>query len=270
MAADSFVLVGDHMQLPPLVVSEVAEEAGYGISMLMHLAEAFPDSVAKLTMQYRMNEEICHLSNIIAYKGLLKCGNDGVRRKKLSLPKNLKMTNATDRAWIERAINPDQPVIFLDTDNKGWLESDGGKSGAGGPTNHVKVSIVKKIVLSLSTGGLKNSSIGVITPFRSQLRTLNENIALRESKQDGLEMCTIDRFQGRDKSAIIISLVRSNKEGKAGRLLQDFRRLNVAFSREKEKMIIIGSFSTLHKGSDVMHSVLELLQQRNWALKLSV
>mmetsp|Transcript_33354 Transcript_33354/g.56720 ORF Transcript_33354/g.56720 Transcript_33354/m.56720 type:complete len:84 (+) Transcript_33354:454-705(+) len=83
-------------------------------------------------------------------------------------------------------------------------------------------------------------------------------------------MCTIDRFQGRDKSAIIISLVRSNKEGKAGRLLQDFRRLNVAFSREKEKMIIIGSFSTLHKGSDVMHSVLELLQQRNWALKLSV
>ena len=65
MAADKFVLVGDHLQLPPLVKSEVAEEAGYGISMLMHLAEGFPVSVAKLTMQYRMNEEICHLSNII-------------------------------------------------------------------------------------------------------------------------------------------------------------------------------------------------------------
>ena len=68
MAADSFVLVGDHLQLPPLVKSEVAEDAGYGISMLMHLAEGFPESVAKLTMQYRMNEEICHLSNIIGEK----------------------------------------------------------------------------------------------------------------------------------------------------------------------------------------------------------
>ena len=89
ISADAFVLVGDHMQLPPLVVSDVAESAGmldaigrepfssqtltlvcfvfagYGVSMLSHLAEGFPDSVAKLTLQYRMNEEICRLSNII-------------------------------------------------------------------------------------------------------------------------------------------------------------------------------------------------------------
>lgn len=104
----------------------------------------------------------------------------------------------------------------------------------------------------------------------SQLRLLNENPALQESKSNGLEICTIDRFQGRDKSAIVISLVRSNNEGKAGRLLQDFRRLNVAFSRAKKKMIIIGSFSTLHRGSDVMRPVLESLQQRNWIYKLPV
>ncbi|KAL7538364.1 hypothetical protein ACHAXR_008501 [Thalassiosira sp. AJA248-18] len=81
-------------------------------------------------------------------------------------------------------------------------------------------------------------------------------------------MCTIDRFQGRDKSAIIISLVRSNKEGKSGRLLQDFRRLNVAFSRAKQKMIVIGSFSTLQRGSDVMRPVLDSLRQRNWVYTL--
>ena len=83
-------------------------------------------------------------------------------------------------------------------------------------------------------------------------------------------MCTIDRFQGRDKSAIIISLVRSNSEGKTGRLLQDFRRLNVAFSRAKKKMIIVGSFSTLQKGSDVLCPVLDSLSQRDWVYKMPI
>ncbi|KAL7553269.1 hypothetical protein ACHAWF_016524 [Thalassiosira exigua] len=271
MAADKFVLVGDHMQLPPLVVSEVAEEAGYGISMLMHLAEAFPSSVAKLTLQYRMNEEICHLSNLIAYKGLLKCGNDNVRYQKLNIDisKNLHIIDPIDRPWIARAIDPNHPVVFVDTDGKGWLESDGTKKGAGGPTNHPEASIVEKIVASLSACGLEKSSIGVITPFRSQLRLLNDNPSLGEFRSLGLEMCTIDRFQGRDKSAIIVSLVRSNQEGKAGRLLQDFRRLNVAFSRAKEKMIIVGSFSTMRRGSDVMRPLLDSLRHRNWVYALS-
>lgn len=101
-----------------------------------------------------------------------------------------------------------------------------------------------------------------------QLRILDENRALQESKSNGLEMCTIDRFQGRDKSAIIISLVRSNKEGKVGRLLHDFRRLNVAFSRAKKKMIIVGSFTTLHRGSDVLRPVLDSMCQRNWVYKI--
>ena len=93
---------------------------------------------------------------------------------------------------------------------------------------------------------------------------------LQESKKSGLEISTVDRFQGRDKDTVIISLVRSNNEGKAGRLLQDFRRLNVAFSRAKKKMILVGSFSTLQKGSDVMRPVLESLRQRNWVYQLPV
>ena len=97
---------------------------------------------------------------------------------------------------------------------------------------------------------------------------LDDIPVLQESKKSGLEVCTIDRFQGRDKDAVIISLVRSNNEGKAGRLLQDFRRLNVAFSRAKKKMILVGSFSTLQKGSDVMRPVLESLRQRNWVYQL--
>ena len=90
------------------------------------------------------------------------------------------------------------------------------------------------------------------------------------SNNDGLEISTIDRFQGRDKSVVIISLVRSNSEGKSGRLLQDFRRLNVAFSRAKHKMIIIGSYATLHRGSDVLRPVLESCRQRGWIEKVPV
>ena len=97
----------------------------------------------------------------------------------------------------------------------------------------------------------------------AQLRVLNDNPSLQ-----GLEMCTIDRFQGRDKPAIIVSLVRSNSDGKAGRLLQDFRRLNVAFSRAKEKLVIVGSFATLRRGSDVLRLVLDSLQERNCLCRL--
>lgn len=74
-----------------------------------------------------------------------------------------------EKPWIERAINPDYPVVFLDTDSKGWLESDG---GAGGQINTTEVSIVQSVVHSLSLCGLDQSSIGVITPFRSQVRPI--------------------------------------------------------------------------------------------------
>ena len=146
-------------------------DKGYGVSMLMHLAEGFPDALSKLTMQYRMNEVICLLPNMIAYKGLLKCGNDKTRSQKLELviSKNLDSINPADQPWITQAINPDQPVIFLDTDDGGYLEVDGIRKGAGGPINNIEASIVQNLVCTLSNCGIEDSSIGVITPFRSQV-----------------------------------------------------------------------------------------------------
>jgi DNA replication ATP-dependent helicase Dna2 len=92
---------------------------------------------------------------------------------------------------------------------------------------------------------------------------LDESMVISASKVKGLEMGTVDVFQGRDKPVVILSFVRSNKEGKAGRLLQDFRRLNVAFSRAKQKIIMVGSFSTLYSGSDVMRPVLDSVRKSN-------
>lgn len=81
-------------------------------------------------------------------------------------------------------------------------------------------------------------------------------------------MSTIDRYQGRDKSAIIISLVRSNADGKCGRLLEDIRRVNVAVSRAKRKLILVGSLQTLMKGSNVFRPLLQFMQSKNWILHL--
>ena len=79
------------------------------------------------------------------------------------------MINPIHKPWIETAINPDKPVVFLDTDGNGYMETNGMEVGAGGPMNDFEASIVEHIVLSLSVCGLSKSSIGVITPFRSQV-----------------------------------------------------------------------------------------------------
>ncbi|EJK68624.1 hypothetical protein THAOC_10178, partial [Thalassiosira oceanica] len=217
----------------------------------------------------------------IAYNGLLKCGNDQVRRQRLKLKHDSPRHSSQDGMWLEGAIDPDRPVVFLDTDSmpSSWqgpgyigfkgLELNGAARGAGGPVNDSEAIVVRKLVTRLASHGVELSSIGVITPFRSQLRALNEDSTLKESTRQGLEICTIDRFQGRDKSVIVISLVRSNAEGKTGRLLQDFRRLNVAFSRAREKIIVVGSLMTLQKGSDVLRPLLHSLQQRGCVHKLA-
>lgn len=95
-----------------------------------------------------------------------------------------------------------------------------------------------------------------------KLRILEENPTIASWKREGLELSTIDRYQGRDKPVIILSFVRSNPFGRAGRLLQDMRRLNVALTRAKHKLIIVGSFSTLKAGSCRLRPVLARMNNR--------
>lgn len=82
---------------------------------------------------------------------------------------------------------------------------------------------------------------------------------MNRCKDDGLEISTIDRFQGRDKDVVIMSFVRSNSKGRVGRLLEDYRRLNVAVTRAKSKLILVGSFATLKSGSEPLRPSLERL-----------
>ena len=154
--------------------------------MLKRLADAFPDAVAKLTLQYRMHEDICHLCNLVVYKGRLKCANDDVSSKKLLLPsfprvlRNMIRDNSTvGLGWLLPVLNPVKPVVFINTDLIGsdsngafiGLEISQGKSREGGGIiNKEEAELTSLIVNGLQICGLEAKSIGVICPYRSQVR----------------------------------------------------------------------------------------------------
>lgn len=94
-----------------------------------------------------------------------------------------------------------------------------------------------------------------------KIRLLEECPLIAQWKKNGLEISTIDRYQGRDKEAIVLSFVRSNNKGKVGRLLEDKRRINVAITRAKHKMIMVGSLSTLMNGSKVLKTILRRIEE---------
>lgn len=276
-AADSFVLVGDHKQLPPLVNSSVAERGGYGVSILKRLADRHPHAVAPLTMQYRMNEAICKISSESIYGGQLQCGNEKVRSRLLNLPgfpSSLPTPSGEQYvAWLHPVIDPERSVVFVDTDkmikripsqpykNKEGFVALEEKFG-GSIVNRTEAKLVHYILEAMELCGHDLSEIGVISPFRAQVKVI-DNAAVAHWKRQGLELSTIDKYQGRDKSTIILSLVRSNDKGNAGRLLQDERRLNVAFTRAKCKLIVIGSYRTLSNGSIPLKPILNRMDMRN-------
>ncbi|GFH58778.1 hypothetical protein CTEN210_15254 [Chaetoceros tenuissimus] len=275
LEGQSFALVGDHEQLPPLVQSEAAEKAGYSISMMKRLAHSHPESVAQLTLQYRMNDDISLLSNILVYEGRMKSANQNVGARKVaytSFPKALKnfiKPGQKGLGWLLPSLNPIKHVVFINTDNLGQnLESTTARSRkssrSGGLVNDVEVLLSKMVLIGLLGCGLDPSSVGVISPFRAQVnRFLDDNI-IRRHTENGLDVSTIDKYQGKDKDVIILSMVRSNDMGKTGRLLEDKRRLNVALSRAKSKLIILGSYKTLSEGSLALRPVFDEMKKRNW------
>lgn len=313
-----FVLVGDHLQLPPLVKSEKAKEMGMDHSLFSDLAKAHSDAVISLTYQFRMNAKIMLLANELIYHNLLKCGNDFVANGKLILLgypdclKNLALDCGIKKSnidWISDIIDPNREVVFLDTDGaqeapveleqrpgKAIMSSYSGdhmkhsstqndmelqapttssavavttiSSTASGPLiNVTEACVVRDIVRGLTICGASDSDIGIITPYRSQLRVLRNHLEMDQNRYPLLEVETVDKYQGRDKLCIIVSLVRSNLDGTVGTLLQDWRRLNVAFTRAKCKLIVIGSGSTL-RASPICSSFLDLVVKQHWVYDL--
>lgn len=223
---DRVVLAGDHCQLPPTVVSQDATRGGLGRSLFERCIDILGPSIARrLTIQYRMHQSIMDFSSLEFYNAELEA-HEAVREHLLA-----------DLPDVEAAPITETPVDFVDTAGASFdeeLEPDGESR-----LNRQEATLVGHKVRQLLDLGLAAADIAVIAPYAAQVRLLREQLA-----EDELEIDSVDGFQGREKEAVIISLVRSNPRGEIG-FLGDIRRMNVAMTRARRKLIVIGDSATL-------------------------
>ncbi|CAJ0961352.1 unnamed protein product [Ranitomeya imitator] len=242
--ANRFVLVGDHQQLPPLVQSMEARDLGMSESLFKRL-ERNQDAVVQLNVQYRMNSKIMALSNKLVYEGQLECASERVSAAIVQLPRlqslqlELEFRESPENVWVRDVLEPSNPVYFLNTEKIPALETEE-KCGI---SNWIEAKLVFLLTSLFLKAGCKPSDIGIIAPYRQQLKVISSYFTNLSSSV--VEVNTVDKYQGRDKSIIILSFVRSNNDGKLGDLLKDWRRLNVALTRAKHKLIMIGCVPTL-------------------------
>jgi len=219
--AKRFVLAGDHKQLPPTVLK--AEELSR--TLFEMLIERW-NKAKMLEVQYRMNEKLMEFPNREFYGGKLRT-HESVRRISL---RDLGVKSAR---W--RALDPEEPLVFIDTSRcpDKWERQ---KKGSTSRENPLEAEIVKKVVSELKKMGVKGDLIGVITPYEDQVDLIRQ--------LSDAEVNTVDGYQGREKEVIVVSFVRSNREKELG-FLKDLRRLNVALTRARRKLILIGDSETL-------------------------
>lgn len=226
LRCDRVVLAGDHCQLPPTVVSQEAVAEGFGVSLFERLMTLGDDRlVRRLKVQYRMHESIMEFSSREFYEGDLEA-DQSVRSHLLA-----------DLPSVAAVPLAQSPLEFLDTAGAGFdeeLEPDGESR-----LNRQEAELVRRKVQELMDAGVAAGDVAVVAPYAAQVRLLRERLAV-----PGLEIDSVDGFQGREKEAVVISLVRSNPKGEIG-FLSDLRRMNVAMTRAKRKLVVVGDSATL-------------------------
>lgn len=228
------VLIGDHKQLPPTVLNEKAEKKGLSRSMFERMLDLHGREFwSILEVQYRMHEDIMGFSNQKFYNGRLKCAEQ-VQKHTL---KDLDVVVEDDRCFTDKALNPELPVVFLDTSSMEAEERS--LAGSYSYDNPVEAEIVLDVLDEALKHSLQPEQIAVITPYKDQVDLLNHRNTVEE-----LEINTVDGFQGREKEVVITSFVRSNHQQNIG-FLRDLRRLNVSLTRAKRKLIMVGDSSTI-------------------------
>jgi predicted DNA helicase len=226
LRCDRLVLAGDHCQLPPTVLSTEAVQNGYGVSMMERLAGHYGETTTRLlTTQYRMHRNIMQFSSSQFYQDQLIADASVAEHQLVDL------SEVRASRWSET------PATFLDTAGAGWDEEPDpdGESRLNRKEAQVVIQVVEEMVQS----GLAPIDIAVIAPYSAQVRHLRSLSLFAD-----LEIDTVDGFQGREKEAVVITLVRSNTTGEIG-FLSDTRRMNVALTRARRKLIVLGDSSTL-------------------------
>ena len=246
MRSDRLILAGDPFQLPPTVLSPEATEKGYAISMLERLMGLYGDDTTRLlSRQYRMHEDIMRFSSDHLYDGKLVADEHVAGHRLCDLP------------GIDATEETEKPVEFFDSAGAGWeetIEPEGLSK-----LNEKEAEFVAFKVRQLIGQGVAVEDIAVIAPYAAQVRKLRHlfrNVKTESgevAEVANVEVDTVDGFQGREKEVVVISFVRSNAQCEIG-FLKDYRRTNVALTRARRKLIVIGDSATL--GSDEFYGSL--------------
>lgn len=219
------VLAGDHQQLPPTILSQQAEREGFGVSMLERIMVRDGATVARrLDVQYRMHRDIMAFSSAEFYDDTL-IAHASVAAHVLC-----------DLAGVSADEMTTTPLTFIDTAGAGYDEEQ--EPDGESRLNPQEADLVARKVIALLDAGIAPEQIGVITPYSAQVRTL------RTLLPETVEVNSVDGFQGREKECIVISLVRSNSKGDVG-FLAETRRMNVALTRARRQLIVIGDSATV-------------------------
>ncbi len=220
------VLAGDHWQLPPTIMSPEARRDGFHVSLMERLIGLWGDTIARrLTTQYRMHEQIMRFSSDEFYDSALIAADSVAEHLLADLP-----------AVVSSPLTQSS-IRFIDTAGSSCDEQ--AEAEGSSRENPGEAEFVARQVQELLTAGVLPADIAVITPYAAQARLLRQLI-----DNPVIEIDTVDGFQGREKEAVVISLVRSNTKGELG-FLTDTRRMNVALTRARRKLIVFGDSSTL-------------------------
>ncbi|KAL6715486.1 hypothetical protein ACLMJK_006447 [Lecanora helva] len=274
LAAKKVVLAGDHLQLPPTVKStpstaksnedkvKTKGSSGLETTLFDRLLTLHGPSIKRmLTVQYRMHEKIMRFPSDEMYESKLVAGPNVATRRLIDLPYAVEDTDDTR-----------EPVIFYDTQGGDFPEAASSDDSAAdgkavskssllvdSKSNPSEAALVRKHVAALTTAGVHAEDIAVVTPYNAQLSFLSHDFGLKE-KFPGIELGSVDGFQGREKEAVIVSLVRSNDDGEVG-FLGEKRRLNVAMTRPKRQLCVIGDSENVGKGSKFLKRWMEHLEK---------
>lgn len=224
------IFAGDHMQLPPTIKCYEADKAGLSTTLMEKLAKKKPEAVSLLTLQYRMNEEIMKFSSEWFYDGQLQAADVVKNRGVMGL---------------------ENPIEWIDTAQFGFQEEFVAQTA--GRINRMEgeltISVIAHLIERIGMTRVLEERLdfGVISPYKAQVHFLRHLLkhekALKQVRRQ-ITINSVDGFQGQERDVVIISLVRSNDEGEIG-FLRELRRMNVAMTRARMKLIIIGNAETL-------------------------
>ena len=229
--ADRLVLAGDHCQLPPTVKSIEALQGGLGTTLMQRIAANKPEAVSLLRVQYRMNEAIMRFPSQWFYGGLLQAAPQVRYRSILDLD--------TPIEWIDTGTGEDSHEEFVG-------ESYGRVNK---PEAELALEQLKSLIERIGRQRFidERIDVGLISPYKAQVQYLRRRInsdAFFKPYRGTIAVNTVDGFQGQERDVIIISMVRANEEGQIG-FLRDLRRMNVAMTRARMKLIVMGNVATL-------------------------